>query len=412
MIPAKKKSIAIGAMITAGTSVGAGMFSLPIVSSGMWSILSILSLLIIWLLSYFSAMYLLEANVQFDPGASFDTMVKEILGKRWNAMTGLAIAFIFYVLLYAYFSGFGSIIANTLGWEVFDSSYWVQGLLSLLVGSILAGVVWFSTKLVGRLSTILVFGMILSFALSIFGLAINLDASKLFDRGVPHSDYFKYVWAALPYYITSFGFASVVPSLYKYYGRDPLIIRNSLGLGAIFALLVYGVFILVSFGNISRAEFVIVNDSGGNIGDLINAFSQIKDNSALITSLTIFSNFAIVSSFLGVGLGLFDYIADKFSFANNHWERFYVACITFLPPGIASFFFPDGFIAAIGLAGLVLVYTFFILPYLMVKKVRKLDGTSTFRVVGGKLLLNLFLFASLMVAMFHVLSMFNYLPIW
>lgn len=408
----KKKSVLTGIVLTAGTAIGAGMFSLPVVSSGMWFIFSIFSLLLLWFLNYLSAIYLLEVNIQFEPGASFDTIVKKILGKTWNSLTGISIAFLLYILLYAYFSAFGSIISNTFDWEVLKNVSWSQGLLSLIFGCCLATIVWLSTRMVGRVSSILVIGMVITFAVSMFGLAINVDTIKLFDINGQSSEYLEYTWAALPYYMTSFGFVTIVPSLYKHYGRNTNTIRKGLLFGSVLALLVYALFIFVVFGNISRPEFVVVNESGGNIGDLVNALGQNGSSEILNITLTVFSNFAIITSFLGVSLGLFDYIADTFSFADSPKGRFYTACITFLPSGIASFFFPNGFIAAIGFAGLVVIFGFFVIPYFMIVKTRRLKKTTPYKVPGGKALLGFFLFSSLMVAIFHILGMLDYLPKW
>jgi len=241
------KSVLTGVAITAGCAIGAGMFSLPIVSSGMWFMPSLLCLVALWFLSYLSALYLLEANLKFSPGASFDTIVKNILGKTWNVLTGLSVAFLLYILLYAYFSAFGNIASHTLGWDIFQDRNWSKGVMSLIFGGILAFVVWLSTAFVGRISTILVFGMIITFIVSMSGLTLHVEAVKLFDLGEHQSTYSPYLWAALPYFMTAFGFSSIVPSLYKYYGNNPVKIRKSLLYGSLIALVVYIIFIFCGF---------------------------------------------------------------------------------------------------------------------------------------------------------------------
>jgi len=101
-----------------------------------------------------------------------------------------------------------------------------------------------------------------------------------------------------------------------------------------------------------------------------------------------------------------------FSFPDSAKGRFYSACITFLPPGILSFFFPNGFIVAIGFVGLVLMFGLFFIPFLMVKKTRKLTGPVLYKVKGGNILLTIFVLSSLLIAIFHILAMLNYLPVW
>lgn len=406
------QSVLTGIMLTAGTAIGAGMFSLPVVSSGMWFILSLICLLFLWLLNYISALYILEANVHFPPGASFDTLTSKILGKSWNVLIGLSIAFLMYILLYAYFSAFGNIATQTLGWEILKTNRWLQGTMSIALGSLLAFIVWLSTAAVGRISTILVFGMVLSFIFSMTGYALQIEAAKLFNSGGQEASYFPYLWAALPYFMTSFGLATVVPSLYKFYGKKPAIIKRSIFWGSLIAFLVYALFIMVAFGNISRQEFIAINEAGGNIGHLVNAFEKGKGSTIVSFALNLFSNFAIITSFLGVGLGLFDFIADKFSFADDKKGRLKTVLITFLPSGIASFFFPNGFIAAIGFAGLVCIIGFFLAPFFMVWKLRSANTKGIYQVAGGKGLLIFFILSSVLVGACQIFAMLNWLPKW
>ena len=111
-----------------------------------------------------------------------------------------------------------------------------------------------------------------------------------------------------------------------------------------------------------------------------------------------------------MGLNLFDYIADRFGFENNGKGRFYAACITFLPPGLASLFFPHGFIAAIGFAGLFVILGYFVLPFLMVWKLRAANTATKYQLSGGKPLLIIVLVLSLVTAACHILAMLDYLP--
>ncbi|MFB9054147.1 aromatic amino acid transporter [Formosa undariae] len=408
----KNQSALTGIMITAGTTIGAGIFSLPVVSSGMWFVLSLVCLLFLWFLNYLSALYILEANLLFSPGASFDTISKKILGKNWSILIGLSIAFLMYILLYAYFSAFGNIVMESLGWDIFKSNSWTQGVMSLALGSLLALIVWLSTAMVGRISTILVFGMIISFSISMAGFAIQIETAKLFDITGEKSAYLPYLWAALPYFMTSFGLATVVPSLYKFYGKNPVIIKRSLLWGSLITFFVYVLFLTVTFGNISRHEFIAINVAGGNIGHLISAFGKDESTHMISFVLNLFSNFAIITSFMGVGLALFDYIADKFSFTDSAKGRFKSACITFIPPGIISFFIPNGFIAAIGFAGLVVTFGFFIAPFFVVKKLRRSNTVTIYKVRGGYGLLLFFIASSVFVGVCQILSMLDYLPKW
>ena len=397
--------------MTAGSAIGAGMFSLPVVSSGMWFPLTVVSLIAIWLLSYLSSLMILEISMAFPIGKSFATFSSDLLGKAGGTVMGLSIGFLLYILLYAYFSAFGNMAMHTLqlNTEV-ASSFPTQGVLGLVLGCIIAGVVWIGTVSVGRISTILVIGMALSFIISLSGAFEQFNSHQLFKQSTDSDSYFPYVWAGLPYFITSFGFMTMVPSLYKYYGQDLPKIKGSLFFGSLLTLITYVVWIGITFGIISRSEFIPINAAGGNMGDLIGTLEQKIGSTTIQSTFNLFFNFAVISSFLGVGLNLFDYIADRFGFDNSRKQRFYTACITFLPSGIASMFFPHGFIAAIGFAGIVIFIGFFLLPFLMVWKMRAINRQTAYQLSGGKPILLMILILSMITAICHVLAMVDYLP--
>ena len=48
------------------------------------------------------------------PVGSTSTITRDLLGQGWNVVNGLSIAFVLYILTYAYISGGGSIIGPTL----------------------------------------------------------------------------------------------------------------------------------------------------------------------------------------------------------------------------------------------------------------------------------------------------------
>ncbi len=401
------KSVITGIMLTAGSAIGAGMFSLPIVSSGMWFVLSIVCFFFIWLISYLGSLMILEVNIQYPVGSSFNTFVKDILGKPGSILFTLCICFILYILLYAYFSAFGNMASHTLGIE--NSSSWTQGSLGLLLGLAFAVVVWISTAFTGRIASILVVAMSVSFVIASVGALSNISFSHLWDIDSANT---KYMWSGLPYFITSFGFASIVPSLYKHYGKEPQKIKAGLFYGSIIALGTYVLWLMISFGNISREEFIAINEAGGNAGDLTKAIEQKIGSTSIQTALNFFTNFAIISSFLGVGLSLFDYIADHLNMSNNREGRFITTCLTFLPPGICSFFFPHGFIAAIGYAGFVLYIGFFLIPFLLIWKSRKKDKQLLYKLSGGKAVLFFVILLSTITAVCKVLATANLLPIY
>ena len=403
------KSLFGGAMIIAGTTIGAGMFSLPVVSAGMWFGYSVVMLLGIWFIMLLSGLLLLETNLHFPPGASFDTLTKQTLGQFWRIVNGASITFVLYILTYAYISGGSSIVNHSLNNFGIDLH---QSTAGLLFAGILASIVLISTKAVDRITTIMLGGMIITFFLAVGNLLIEVDADKLFTANNQIS-YGSYLFAALPFGLASFGYHGNVPSLVKYYGKSPLKVVKAIALGTFIALVIYLCWLVATMGNISRPQFANIISQGGNMGVLVSALSDVMTSQWLNTMLTLFANLAVASSFLGVTLGLFDYLADLFNFDDSFIGRSKTALVTFIPPTFMGILFPNGFLVAIGFAALAACIWAVIVPALMAYKVRQLhpDGCG-FKVAGGTPLIVLVICFGVITGICHLLAMANLLPIY
>lgn len=134
----KNPSILGGAMIIAGTAVGAGMFSIPMVTSGVWFTGSVILLIYTFICMLLSGLMILEANMNYPAGASFHTMVKDLLGTTWNSINSLSVTFVLYILTYAYISAGSSIITANLS-EKYKYHKRVQALFLHLLWLFLCG---------------------------------------------------------------------------------------------------------------------------------------------------------------------------------------------------------------------------------------------------------------------------------
>lgn len=161
-----------------------------------------------------------------------------------------------------------------------------------------------------------------------------------------------------------------------------------------------------------RDQFAPVIASDGNLDILLNALGGVIESNTVKQMINAFSIAAILSSFIGVGLGVFDYLADFFKFDNCKIGRTKSWAVTFLPPLIMSILFPLGFLKAIGYAGAVATIWTCIIPALLAYKSRKINAAATFRVCGGNGLIIFIALFGVFVAIFHFLAMFDYLPVF
>lgn len=363
-----RPSVWWGAMIICGTVVGAGMFTLPVVMAGAWFGWSLLILLVSWASMLLSGLMFLRASGYFPAGSGYDTLTRALLGRRWAALNGLSILFVLGTLTYAYISASGPVYQHSLnsaGLPVSNAG--AKVILTLCV----AAVVWLGTKGVSRIMTFCVLAKLLLLVSLFGGLLTQVSLPTLTNAGADDGAYWPYALGVLPFCLASFGYHGNITGLIGYYAGEQKQVKRALVLGTLMSLVIYLFWLIVTMGNLPRAAFPGVVAAGGDIAALLAALRDRLHVGALTFMMTLFSHFAVIASFLGVTAGLFDFIADRLKLGASPLARFKVACLTFLPALGASLLLPNGFLAAIGFAGLFATLWAVIVPALLYLKAQK-----------------------------------------
>ncbi|WP_417348213.1 amino acid permease [Ferrimonas sp.] len=396
-----------GAMIIAGTAIGAGMLSLPVMSAGMWFGWSTIILALCCYCCYSSAMYLAEANLNYHPGASYATMARDTLGRTGALVALCTVGFVSYILCYAYISGGSSVLASSLeaGFGL-SLSNWQAG---LVFGIVLGAIVLLGSRAVDRVSTIMIGAMVITFITSTGLLSAEVTATNLFPE-VGMGETLPYVWLGIPVLALSFGYHSTVPSIVKHYGMDIRKSRQAILGGSLLALAIYALWQFAILGTVSRTDFAQVVASGGNVSALIGAVGDAVDGQLIDTLLSFFAKFALASSFLGVALGLLDFIKDQMGLGDGHRDTAIAGAVTFLPPLVLGVAIPDGFIVAIGYASLLASIFVLVLPCSIALVLRRRGASEEYRVCGGNLRLYLVLGFGLLVIVCESLALLGMLP--
>jgi len=348
----------------AGGAIGAGMFALPMVSAGMWFSWAGVGLLVTWAFTYIAAKLLVEVNITFADGASFHTMVRQVLGLPLAWLNDIAIAFIMMILMYAYITAGAGIMEYSMNAAIGVTELASRGVLSVVFAVMVGLFVWLGTSMVSRVTTVLLVGLVLSFIVTNTEMLAHARWARLAPSEYEVS-YFKYLWAAMPVFVTAFACAGLVPSLVKHYRTEPTKIVRSLWFGTLLVLLIYFLWLAATFSSLERVNYLDVIQQGGKIEHLVNALKSDTSGEVLYASLDWFSHFAIITSFLSIGLGLFHFFCDGFKWGASKQGRAKAAVLTFLPPAVMSVYLPYGFVKAIGFAGLLVAFSFFVVPAMM-----------------------------------------------
>lgn len=199
--------------------------------------------------------------------------------------------------------------------------------------------------------------------------------------------------------ITSFGFASIVPSLREYFHDDIKSLRKVILLGSLVPLACYILWNAVIMGVVARdgAEGLMalaVNEHATT--GLTYALSQAVESHWITGFFSFFTSICMVTAFLGVSIGLFDFLADGLSFKKTGLQGKSTLALTFLPPLAVVLINPGIYLHALSYAGLCCVILLLFLPALMAWRARKIEPLAESWVVpGGNLCLGFAAFSAL-----------------
>lgn len=372
-----------GILLVSGTTIGAGMLALP-VSTGMAGFLpSILLFIGYWIYMTFTAFLMLEVNLWMEKENHLNSMARYTLGKIGQAFSWLFYLLLLYSLLTAYIAGGGPIFI--------DAFQAISGLIlpewagALPLLAIFGFFVYKGTRSVDYVNRLLMAGLVVAYFLMVVFLTPHIDRTLL-----EHVDW-RYALMGVSVVATSFGFHIIIPSLVTYLDRDVSKLKTVILVGSLIPLLVYISWEFLAFGIIPILGKYGIAEGYANGSNGVTLLTAFLGQSAIGMIARFFSFFAIVTSFLGVSLSLFDFLADGFSIKKTRSGRLLLYVITFLPPLLITLIDPRAFISALEFAGAFGVVTLLgLLPALMVwsgRYVKKLAPDSAFRAPGGRLAL-------------------------
>jgi len=364
--------------IVAGTTIGAGMLAMPLAAAGVGFGVTLVLLVSLWALMCYTALLLLEVYQHVPADTGLGTLARRYLGRYGQWVTGFSMMFLMYALTAAYMSGAGELIASSL-------SEWLDMSLSPAMGVLLftliaGGVVCVGTSLVDLFNRFLFSAKMLFLVVMLALLMPHVQKVNLLtlplEKGLALS--------ALPVIFTSFGFHGSVPSIVSYMNGNIRKLRGIFITGSAIPLVAYIFWQVATLGSIHSSTFVGMLADHAGLNGLLQALREVVASPHVELAVHLFADLALATSFLGVALGLFDYLADLFNRRNSVSGRLQTGAVTFLPPLAFALFYPRGFVMALGYAGVALAVLALLIPSLLTWQSRKHNPQSGYRVTGGK----------------------------
>lgn len=390
-------------LIVAGTTIGAGMLAMPLAAAGV-GFTGIVCLLIgLWMLMSYTSLLLVEVYQHNPANMGLGSVAKKYLGPVGQIVTGLSMLLLMYALTTAYIGGAGVLIADSL------SSWWgitVSTQSAIIMFTVVGGaIVCVGTHSVDFINRILftaktIFLVIMLAVMMPHAEAINLSTMPL-EKGL--------VLAAVPVIFTSFGFHGSVPSLVNYMNGDVRKLRIIFITGSAIPLVAYILWQIATLGAIPSDTFMGILAQSSGLNGLLTAIRDVVATPRVNMAVALFMDLALATSFLGVALGLFDYLADLFKRSNNFAGRAQTTLLTFVPPLLAALFF-SSFVQALTYAAVALSVLALIIPALLTMRVRKLETKGIYRVKGGTPILGLVLLCGIAVIAIQFAIVTGFLP--
>ncbi len=387
-----------GALLIGGTSIGAGILALPVVTGLSGFLPSMLVNTVCWLFMMTTGLLLLEVTLLMEEGANILSITRRFLGRIGQFIGGSLFIFLYYCLLISYIAGGApqlmKIIYNQLGLEF--SPFWGYVLFSTLFGTI----IYFGHKVVDRVNWLLMFSLILSYILLLYFGSDDISAEFLLRKN----------WGlsvlSFPVFFSAYGYHNIIPSITFYLKKNVKSLRWAIILGTSLPFIFYSLWQWLILGTVSENELTNAAIQGMPITWTLQ---EITGSKMVRFTALFFGFFALVTSFLGVSLSMVDFFADGFNAKKGNFKKFLLCLLVFLPPAFFASLYPNIFVEALGVAGGFGEATLNgLFPVLMVWVCRyKMKLKSEKMVPGGRIFLSLLIIFTLIIIAFecyHLLS--------
>ena len=363
-----------GVLLVAGTTIGAGMLALPVITSFGGFFPSILIFFSCWLLMLCSAFFFLDVNLSIGGESNLISMVKKTLGDKGKLISWILYLLLMYALIAAYIAAsaplFERAICALTGFQV--PPQLSRFCLPLVFGSF----IYLGTRGVDYINRLLMVGLIVSYLVLIGFVPSHIQSSLFF-----HMD-FSASLISIPVVLTAFGYHIVIPSLTTYLQHDRKMLGKTILVGSIIPIVIYILWQVLVLGVVPQTYLSQAWVQGSTASDPL---ALVLKNPFIAKSALFFSFFALVTSFLGVSLSLSDFLRDGLNIKQSWEGRLAAFALTFIPPLIFVCSSQRGFYLALQYAGIIVAILLGILPAIMAWQLKR---PSFYKSVRGRVLLS------------------------
>lgn len=390
-----------GILLIVGTAIGGGILALPIATAEYGFINATILLFIGWAIMTASAFLILEVTLWLPRNTNIISMAKATLGRTGQAVAWFTYLLLLYSLLAAYIAGgsdfFKNLLSSISTLQLPDSS------VPLFYVLVLGFIVFLGIHAVDLVNRLLMLVKFFAFVILVGLISPHVSLPHLSGGEV------KWLSSGLTVTISSFGYATIIPSIRNYFHDDIKKLRLAIFIGSTIPLICYIVWDFTIMGLIPRTGengLISIMHSGRSTSEFVNQISELLHTQTVTSFAHIFTSICLLTSFLGVALCLSDFLADGLQLKKTRKNNFIAVALALLPPLLIVALKPGIFIMALAYAGIYSLVLLVVLPVMMAWFGRyKKNIAKGYQVFGGKLLLIVLFVASMLIILQSILSM-------
>ncbi|MBD2167330.1 tyrosine transporter [Calothrix membranacea FACHB-236] len=297
--------------LIAGTTVGAGILALPAVTLPSGVVPSTVLLIGVWLYTLVSGLLIAEATVNTmrfagRPSVGMLAMIENTLGVVGGRIAGATYLLLHYALLVAYTTQGGDILGSAIA-NLFGIQHKLPAWVGTIVFTLIFGGIMYlgREKFVEKLNSVFVAIVLVSFLGLLLLAGEQVKTTQLLFQN----------WTALGSAVSVMAVAlfyhNVVPVVVTQLEGDTRKIRQSIVIGSVIPLIMFLAWNAVILGSVSP-EILQKTADGRTIFDPLQILRSGGAGEWLGVLVSIFSEFAIATSFIGFVYGLLDFFQEIF----------------------------------------------------------------------------------------------------
>ncbi|MDP2762976.1 MAG: aromatic amino acid transport family protein [Enterobacteriaceae bacterium] len=369
------------------TSIGGGILALPCATVQNGFFLSNILFIICWIFMTISSLFMLEVTLWFKKNTNIITMVDQILGFKWKIFISIIYILLLYSLISAYIYAYDNWLKKILIEKVNIIN--IQYICAIFFIILSLKITFYKAISIDKVNYHLSLALLIIYTILIIMCIpkININSLKTFET--------NNISKNISLIITSFGFCIIIPTLATHLKKNIRNLFYSIIIGSIIPLVVYIIWqmaILGIFPKDGKFSLLKLKDTEANFDIMFIYFIEnILNTTTMSNLILLFSILSILTSTIGVMLGLNDILSDSLNIKKNKtYNKIALTIITTIPPIIFATYFAIGFTLILKFSGILVSILLGIIPSIMVWQGRyKLKIKSKFILIGGKTLLAL-----------------------